>query len=314
MALRIVKATEAIPVDHPIFLIFGQPGIGKSSLGNTAKKAVTLDTDRGSHRAVNRQDTIQIDVWTDVESLDKETLAPYDTVVVDTVGRVLDMMAVEIAKEPKQGKGGSLTLQGFGALKSRFAAWVSTMRSYGKDLVLIAHDKEDKDGDRRIVRPDITGSSYGECMKLADFVGYVYSSGKDRVVDFSPTDQWVGKNPAGWAPLTIPHYAKDPQFLAGLFDQGRAALGKISEASANAANALLDWRAVFADLKAAEEFNAQIPPVKGIKDMALQAQVVKVMMDAAQSKGVTFVPAEKRFHDPARVPSEAPVITQGAPL
>ena len=34
--MKIVKATEPITVEHPVFLIFGQPGIGKSSLGYSA--------------------------------------------------------------------------------------------------------------------------------------------------------------------------------------------------------------------------------------------------------------------------------------
>jgi hypothetical protein len=89
-------------------------------------------------------------------------------------------------------------------LKNRFRQHVATLRSLGKDVLLIAHDKEDKDGDTRIVRPDIVGGSYGEVMKVADFVGYVYMSGKDRILDFNPTDRWIGKNPAGWKPFVVP--------------------------------------------------------------------------------------------------------------
>ena len=43
-----------------------------------------------------------------------------------------------------------------------------------------------------------------EQAKVADFVGYGYMSGKDRILDFNPTDRWIGKNPGGWAPFKVP--------------------------------------------------------------------------------------------------------------
>ena len=43
--LRIVRATEPIPVDHPVLLLFGQPGIGKTSLAFSAKRPLLLDFD-----------------------------------------------------------------------------------------------------------------------------------------------------------------------------------------------------------------------------------------------------------------------------
>jgi hypothetical protein len=101
----------------------------------------------------------------------------------------------------------------------------AALRGLGKDVLLIAHDKEDKDGDTRIVRPDIVGGSYAEVMKVADFVGYLQMSGKDRVLDFNPTDRWIGKNPAGWAPFKLPPVAKAQEFMAELFDEGPEALG-----------------------------------------------------------------------------------------
>jgi hypothetical protein len=147
------------------------------------KDALLLDFDLGAHRAANRRDTLQIATWADVAELmeSRDALAPYSSLVVDTVGRCLDVITADIAAtDPKKAPGGNLSQQGWGVLKNRFRTWVSQVRALGKDMLLISHDKEDKDGDTRIVRPDITGGSYGEVMKNADFVGYLYMSGKDR--------------------------------------------------------------------------------------------------------------------------------------
>lgn len=306
--MRIIKSTDTIPVDHPVFLVFGQPGICKSSLGYSAKDPLLLDFDKGAHRAANRRDSLVIDTWADVAELmaNPSALTPYGAVTVDTVGRCLDVMTADIIREsPKLGPNGNLSQQGWGQLKNRFRTWTAALRTLGKDVLLIAHDKEDKDGDTRIVRPDIVGGSYGEVMKVSDFVGYCYMSGRDRVLDFNPTDRWVGKNPAGWAPFKIPPVEKAGTFMAELFDRGREALGTISEASAKLATLVDDWRAQILIFTTADEFNRAIPEIKKLS-ATVQPQVAKILMDIAAEKKVLFDRAKKTFSEPPSKPEVQP--------
>lgn len=298
--MRIIKATDLIPVEHPVFLLFGQPGICKSSLGYSCKAPLLRDYDKGAHRAANRRDTLLIDSWADVvESNSAEALAPYSTVIEDTVGRCLDLITADIAAtDPKKAPGGNLSQQGWGVLKNRFRQHVAALRALGKDVLLIAHDKEDKDGDTRIVRPDIVGGSYGEVMKVADFVGYVYMNGRDRVLDFNPTDRWVGKNPGGWAPFKVPPVAKAQDFMAELFDKGREALGAISEASAQIAAQVTVWREKIASLTTAEQLNAQMPLIKAIENPTVQPQAAKLLMDRGEALKLQFDSKAKKFAEP----------------
>jgi hypothetical protein len=302
--MRIIRGTETIEVSHPVFAIFGQPGIGKSTLGYSTSKPLALDFDQGAHRAANRGDTLQIGSWADVKELmaTPTALEPYATVVVDTVGRCLDLITADIiAKNPKDGRGGSLSIQGWGVLKTRFRLWITQLRAMGKDVLLVAHDKEEKDGDTRIVRPDIAGGSYGEVMKVADFVGYAYMVGKDRVLDFSPTDRWVGKNPAGWAPFKIPPVAKAGTFMSELFDKGREALGSISDESANVTNQVETWRTTIAGFTVAQQYNEAIPKIYTLSAI-IQPQVKKLLLDGGVAKGVLFDKTKKCFVDPAPKP------------
>ncbi len=298
--MRIIKATEAIEVQHPVFLIFGQPGICKTSLAYSTKDPLLLDFDQGAHRAANRRDTLQIGSWADVAELmeSRDVLAPYSTVIPDTVGRCLDVMTADIAAtDPKKAPGGNLSQQGWGVLKNRFRSWTSQLRAFGKDVLLIAHDKEDKDGDTRVVRPDIIGGSYGEVMKVADFVGYVYMSGKDRVLDFNPTDRWVGKNPGGWAPFKVPPVGKAQSFMAELFDRGRDALGKISEGSAKVAVEIDDWRAAIASFTTTDEVNRAIPESAKLSPVSAP-QVKKLLMERALALGFAWDAKAKAFAEP----------------
>ncbi len=298
VTLRIIKSTDIIPVDHPVFMIFGQPGICKSSLGYSMAEPLTLDFDKGAHRAANRRDTLVIDSWDDVEAITTEVLDPYSSVVVDTVGRCLDCIIADMASNPKHVQAGNPTLKGWGVLKNRFRNWISLLRSHGKDVLLIAHDKEEKDGDTRIVRPEVIGGSYGEVMKVSDFVGYVYMSGKNRVLDFNPTDRWVGKNPAGWTPLKVPKVEKAQSFLADLANLGREALGNVSQESAKIAQQVDDWRSAIQTFQTAEDFNRAIPEIKALPPMML-SQVSKLLMDEAKTKDIPFDKENKIFVQPA---------------
>jgi hypothetical protein len=297
--VKIIRSTESIPVAHPVFMIFGQPGICKTSLAYSAKGTLLLDFDRGAHRAANRGDTLVIDSWADVEELmrSEETLKQYETLAVDTVGRCLDVLTAHLAKQdPKKFPGGVPGLQGWGALKNTFRSWIAALRNLGLDVLLIAHDKEDKDGDTRIVRPDIAGGSYAEVMKVADFVGYVQMSGRDRVLDFNPTDRWIGKNPAGWAPWKIPPVGKAQTFLAELYVSGREALGNMSEESAKVAQQVEDWKAQIGTFTTADECNKAIVEIKKLPAISMP-QASKVLMDHALATGIKFDKGKKCFVD-----------------
>lgn len=288
-------------------MIFGQPGICKTSLGYSTHKPLLLDFDRGAHRAANRGDTLVIDTWADIEELMKaeETLKQYSTLVVDTVGRCLDVLTAHLAKQdPKKFPGGVPALQGWGVLKNHFRNWIAALRNLGLDVLLIAHDKEDKDGDTRIVRPEIAGGSYAEVMKVADFVGYVQMTGRDRVLDFNPTDRWIGKNPAGWAPFKVPPVAKAQTFLADLYMQGREALGTMSDESAAVVRQVEAWREKIAGLTTVEQFTEQGPMIGALSPI-LKPQAWKLLTDAATAKGFKFDTKTKKFIAPVQEVADA---------
>lgn len=303
MAIHIIKGTEPIPVEHPIFVIFGRPALGKSSLGYSAPAPLLLDFDGGAHRAANRRDTLRITSWADVVELtaSPEAMEPYSTFVVDTVGRALDVISADIAAtDHKKAPGGVLSLQGYGVLKTRFRQWMATLRAQGKDVLLIAHDREEKDGDATIVRPDIIGASLGEVMRVADFVGYLSMSGRDRVLDFNPTDRWVGKNPGAWPPFKVPPVDKAQTFVADLMVRGRDALGAISAESSKVLEQVEEFRAAIEALTAPEHLTKAIPDTEKLVPVAA-VQAKRLIMDRATALGFTFDRASKSFVAPAGV-------------
>ena len=92
MALNIIRATDAVKVTILKVLLYGQPGLGKTSLAFTCNAPLCLDFDKGAYRSKQRKDALDIGTWSDVVELMRTpaALAPYQTIIVDTVGRCLD--------------------------------------------------------------------------------------------------------------------------------------------------------------------------------------------------------------------------------
>lgn len=259
MALRIVRSTDPIKVSRLNVCIYAAPGLGKTSISFTADKPLLLDFDRGAHRAANRKDIVQVERWDDIASITADDLADFNTVIVDTAGRALDVLTADIIRRnPKAGRGGALQLQGWGTLKAEFTAWLKHLNSLGKDVVLIAHMDEQRNGDEIIERLDVQGGSKGEIYKAADAMGRLSIRDGKRLLNFSPTDAAFGKNPGHLEPLEVPHPDRDPDFLAGVIEQIKSRLNSLTEEQREAQAVIEKWRERLADVEDAEGVNALV--------------------------------------------------------
>ena len=182
-------------------LVYGQPGIGKSTMALSAPNPVLFDFDGGVQR-VNvafQCPTLQVKSWEEaLQALDELKGGEVDckTIVIDTAGKMLDFMSDYIMRNDSKMKqrDGSLSLKGYGARKVMFQNFLREVAIMGKNIVFVAHEREEKDGDTKIVRPEIGGSSAGDLMKELDLVGYVQAVGSDRTVYWTPQEKFYAKN------------------------------------------------------------------------------------------------------------------------
>lgn len=289
-------------------LIYGQPGLGKSTLGLSTPSPVLLDFDGGVKRVNGafQCPTLQVKNWDMVIEALQEDLSPFKTIVIDTAGKMLDFMSAYIIKnDPKMGqRDGSLSLKGYGVRKTMFINFLSQCSMMGKNLIFVAHEREEKDGENRIVRPEIGGSSAGDLIKELDLVGYMQAIGSERTISWSPTEKFYAKNTCN-----LPAMQKIPIiidasgnvtgqniFLSSIFDSYKAYLKKQADIS-NDYEALIDVVKenveLIVDAETANGITENIGKLQHIWDSKLKAGLM--IRDKCNSLGLKLNKLTKKY-------------------
>lgn len=286
MALKVTRSDEVITVDTLCFTIYSQPGLGKTSLAFTASRPLLLDFDKGAHRAVDRKDTVQITDWKDVAAISAADVSAYDTIIIDTVGKALDVLAQDIIRSNSRlSNGGALSQQGWGQLGVKFSAFLRMLRGFGKDVILIAHMDEQKDGDSMKERLKISGGSKDLVLTDSDVIARISIISKQRHLVFSPTETSFGKDPAGLGEMAIPN-GGSPEYatcLASVIDQIKARLNALSEAQV-AHKAEVEWfQSALPKVDTADQINDLLGRAKaGGKDISI------MLHERATALGLSF--------------------------
>jgi len=293
MNIHITKREDPIKLAYIISLIYGEPGSGKTSLGFSTNKPLLLDFDRGAHRSAFRGDTVQVESWDQVANLQASDFKGYKTVVVDTVGRQLDLITADLAaSDPKlTRRTGELSLQGYGALKAVFTAWIHRLQTFGLDIVLLSHAREDKRaGDEVVQRPDIQGGSYAEVLKVTDMVGFLYRSQGGPMLDFSPTDTHIGKNAPGFEPLVVADLHQDPTFLGNIIKDAKNIINTRNNASQEVADKVAEVRELVEASQSADEVNDLVLNhiTNGSNGKSEAAQIGKLVKQHAKDIGLVY--------------------------
>lgn len=301
MALSIIPAGEAFIPSMIRVLVYGQPGLGKSSFGFTCKNAIVLDFDGGSHRSyVSTNATkVRIGEWSDLQALKAQTnnYDGFDTIVIDTVSKSLEYLTMHLTKmNPKNGNNaGGLSPNGWGALASAFGAWITELTATGCDVVMIAQEVEDKEGEQNRKRPKVQGKqALGIVLENADFVGYAHAYGDGFAIGFRPTPEYYAKDSAGLGLVRVPDYAVSKTFGGDLLDTMKTAFRDRAQSQVEAGNAVDTWSDTVDGWTTAEEFNAALPQLKELTG-AIKVQVSQMVRTRAKALGLTVDKDTKQY-------------------
>ncbi len=189
--MSLIKKPSQIVVPSVIkCLIYGQPGTGKSTLALSAPSPLLLDFDNGANRLhVNhRVDTVQISSWQEVKDVLQEDLSEYQSIVADTVGKMIDLIIVHVCgtRQPQ--------IRDWGAINQEFSWFCRALNTLHKNIIFVAHRDTRKEGDNTIFIPAIREKNYNAINTELDLMGYIESKNNKRTITFEPTDRNDGKN------------------------------------------------------------------------------------------------------------------------
>lgn len=304
----IVKPEELTFSNKKIrMLIAGFPGIGKTTLALSAPKPLYIDVDLSAER-INRDvlnlaagvtqpkdyDELRRDLGMGCSDIElqavKNNLSGFETIVVDTGGKLLNIMGNYGRKiEPKYGqRDGSLSLKGYGWLGKEFQRFLDhIIYELDKHIVIVFHTVEDKDGDDTKLRIKAEGSSKNNVWEVMDLGGFMEMRGNTRTIGFSNCERYFAKGTRGiHGVLAIPDLTPGTpnNFLTKLFAQYNAISAQEAEKAAADQEAydaaMAEGRAIIDTITDADTANAAMPKIKAIKHALTSEKEVGVAFNA----------------------------------
>lgn len=306
----IKRPSELSVKDTLSVLIYGQPGIGKTTFGVSAPDAVLFDYDGGVQRinGAHQVPTLQPTSWEDTNLALQEIqneMPEIKTIVIDTVGKMLDYMSAYIIKtDPKMAmRDGSLSLKGYGVRKQMFVNFIKQLALMGKNVVFIAHEREERRGEETFKRPEIGGSSANDLIKELDLVGYMYAVGKERVITFDPAEYYYAKNtcnlPAAIKlPVVVDESGKGMSNVAfsNIVAQYKVAQEKRQDTTARyemLLGLIEETMSAVVDVESLNEAMAKLFAMEQIYDSFLRAQ--RAVANKGKELGLTYNKIAKRY-------------------
>lgn len=252
-------------------ILYGSPGLGKTTLALSAPAPVLIDFDRGVSRvkAYHRNTTIVCQTYEEVlEDIRSPEIKDCQTIIIDTGGSFVTYLqdwAMRANPAQNRQKNGALSLKGFGAVKQEFQRFTNMVRdTMNKNIIYIFHSDEQKDKDGNpMQRLQCEGAARNLVWQPCDLGAYMQMIGNRRVVNFTPTDEFFAKGCYGIdGQREVPTIGLTDKndFLTRLFDEARANIDAENDAFIPIKEqydaVMADAREIIAAINTAEEANA----------------------------------------------------------
>lgn len=276
-------------------LLYGAPGVGKTTLALSAPDPIIIDFDRGMSRvkAQHRKTAIFCDTYEEVlADIKSPEVSDCQTLIIDTGGSFVTFLqdwAMRTNPTVNRQKNGAISLKGFGAVKSEFSRFTSMVKDVmNKNIIYVFHSQEqqDKDGNAQ-QRLMCEGAAKNIVWTPCDFGGYVQMIGDQRVICFSPEQEFFAKGCHGInGKYTIPNLgdADSNDFLTRIFDKAKANIEAENEAFAPIREqydkTMIQVQDIIENIVDAETANAAVSSIPALEHVLTSEKEARAMLKA----------------------------------
>ena len=308
-----IVTPENMTFDNKKFsmILYGSPGVGKTTLALSAPDPVLIDFDRGMSRvkAQHRKTAIFCNTYEEVlKDIQSPEMANFQTIVVDTGGSFITFLqdwAMRSDPKVNRQKNGAISLKGFGAVKQEFVRFTNYVKdTLDKNLIYVFHSQEQSDKDGNATqRLMCEGAAKNIVWTPCDFGGYVQMIGNQRVVCFSPEQEYFAKGCHGiTGQIAVPELGPTDEnnFISKLFDIAKANIAAEADAYApikeqydrvmETVRKMID---TVTDAESANKVSADIQALQHASTSKKEAS--KMLSDKAKSLGLKYSAAAKGF-------------------
>lgn len=259
-------------------LIAGYPGIGKSTIALSAPNPLHIDVDRGADRvpALYRKPFIQPETYEELkDDLFSENIKNFDTLVFDTGGQLIKLMASWAIRQHTQNgqRDGTLSLKGYGVVGREFERLMNyCYYDLKKHIVVLFHAKEEKDGDNTRLRLLVEGQTKDNVWQPMDLGGFMEMQGNKRTLGLSNCERYYAKGTHGISGVyNIPELEQEipNDFLTKLFQQINDNIAKetkaVEKVRSEYESAMEQARAIVSSISTPEDAIAAVSKIKELK-------------------------------------------------
>lgn len=197
MTIKIYNAREVQQKKILNVLVYGPPGVGKTTFATTAPKPLILSLESGLQSIMNKNvDCVDIANPSEfMEGLGHAVKNDYKTVVIDSLTRYGEMKIHQlVAEDPDMERNSLPTIKHWGQLVTSVKKTIWALQSSEINVILIALEKETDDCGL-IKRPALTGQLSQAVSGIVDVVGYLQADQKGvRRLSVNPTAKYYAKH------------------------------------------------------------------------------------------------------------------------
>lgn len=307
--MAIIKPQEMdFSKDNIIMIISGLPGVGKTTVAFSAPDVLLIDTDNGVKR-VNPQHRKDASVCQTYEELlsDMKTpeFAQYKTVAIDTTGAFIELLKDwAMRNNPSANKkGGGISQQGFGIVKSEFLRFSAELKRT-HNVIYIFHTSKSKDQEGNFIYDLMCEGAAREIVwQPADLGAYMQIVGNDRYLCFTPTQSYSAKSSYGIkGMIKIPELKEgEPnEFITQLFEKVKKNMAEENKAFAPQKEAyekvMEDGRQILETITDIETFEVAKKTLESLEhSLTSEKELRSLLKDKMAELGITYNKETKSY-------------------